>query len=58
MHPELNLAVARVQVADRLHDAERCRRVRPSGARSRSDLRTRLGRALVSVGTRLAPSHP
>lgn len=58
MHPELNLAVARVQAAERLHDAERYRHVTLSGSRSRSGLRTRLGRALVSAGTRLAPPRP
>ncbi len=58
MHPELNLAVARAQVAERLHEAEQCRRVRQSGSRSRADLRTRFGRALVSVGTRLASTNP
>jgi hypothetical protein len=51
MHPDLNLDIARVQAAERLHEAERYRRARLSAARS--DLRTRLGRALVPLGTRL-----
>jgi hypothetical protein len=58
MHPEMNIAIARAQIAERLHDAEHIRRLSVTRSRLQSDLRTRVGRALVSLGTRPAPPQP
>jgi hypothetical protein len=58
MHPELNIAIARANVAERLRAAEQTRRLGMTRSRVPSDLRTRFGHALVSLGTRLAAPRP
>jgi hypothetical protein len=57
MHPEPNIAIARAQLAERLHDAE-IRRLGVTKSRLRSDPRTRVGRVPLSLGTRLAQPPP
>jgi hypothetical protein len=55
MHPEMTMAIARAQTVERTRAAETARRGRRPPDHVPGGLRVGLGRALVGLGTRLAP---